>query len=109
MRLIFPILAAGLLWSGAAHAQCYGPPGFLTCEDEYGNRFEVSRFGGQEIVYGRDGWTGERWRRESYRIGDTVLSRGRTPWGETWRSQEGPGGTFYSDADGTVAIAPRRP
>jgi hypothetical protein len=76
------------------------------CEDAQGNRFEISRIGNQTLVYGYDRFTGQNWQRESYQIGNTTLSHGTTPDGETWDSQTGPNGDFYRDGRGSIVSAP---
>lgn len=106
-RLLFIALPLSFALAGAAHAQCYGPPNFQTCEDEFGNRFEISRIGNQTMVRGYDAYTGNNWRRQDYQLGSTTLSSGTTPWGESWRTQSGPNGYFHADGEGSVAAPPR--
>jgi len=77
------ILAFTVASISATSAACFGPPGFRTCSDSYGNSYTVNRLDSMTMMNGNNPSTGSNWSQTSQTLGNMTMHNGITnghPW-----------------------------
>lgn len=89
------------IFSGAAVAKCTGTNSYSTCYDDYGNQYNVQRYGNRTIVNGYNKNTGSNWSQNSNTIGNTTYQNGIDSQGNSWNQTIRQNGnrTTYSGVD----------
>jgi hypothetical protein len=93
-------VGSALIIYGMANAACYGTGSLRTCSDDYGNNYNVQKFGNSTYMQGSNSITGSQWNQNSSTFGNTTIIQGNTN-GRNWNQtiQTMPGMTTYSGTD----------
>ncbi len=67
-----------------AGSDCIGTGSYKTCYDDYGNTYDISRYGNTTEVQGRNSRTGARWSQESTTYGNVTEVTGKDKDGNRW-------------------------
>lgn len=86
MRLTTTAMAALVLFSGAASADCIGSDNLKTCYDNNGNTYTVQKYGNSTSVSGYNSKTGSTWNQDSQKIGNSTFTNGKAADGQSWNS-----------------------
>lgn len=79
------LLAAFMLVSTQAYADCFGSSTYQTCYDlQSGNNYTIQRYGNTTMMQGSNSRTGSNWSQESYSFGNTTNHYGRDKDGNSW-------------------------
>jgi hypothetical protein len=74
MRTLTLALAFAISAVVQSHAACFGSSAFSTCSDDYGNSYNVQRFGNQTIMNGYNSQTGSNWSENSMTFGNMNIN-----------------------------------
>ncbi|MGY3876473.1 hypothetical protein [Aeromonas enteropelogenes] len=79
-------IAALILLSSSASAECIGTGDFKTCYDNSGNTYTVQKFGNSTYVNGQNSNTGSNWHQRSQQFGNSTYTTGQDADGNSWNS-----------------------
>lgn len=97
MKLKSIVVAALIVMSGSAAAQCVGSNQFATCTDMNGNSYTVNRMGGMTTVQGMNS-NGNTWNETTTNVGGGMsMTHGTDSNGNSWNeTQTNLGGGMHS-------------
>ena len=73
-----------LVVASPTFAQCYGGGSIYSCDDDYGNSYDVQKIGNSTYMDGYNSRTGNRWSQESHTYGSITETTGRAANGNSW-------------------------
>jgi len=101
-------VAAALLSSVPASANCFGSANSYTCNDlSSGNSYNVQKFGNSTYMQGYNSNTGNTWNQNSHTYGNTTNVYGTASNGQNWNQTITPYGTYGTDSRGNSFYKPR--
>ena len=94
------LVAITFLAAATANATCYGTGAFRTCNDAYGNSYNIQSYGNTTNMQGSNAQTGSTWTQNSQTYGNTTYIQGNSN-GNSWNQtiQTLPGMTIQSGTD----------
>lgn len=86
MKNLILIAITSVLPYVAQASNCYGSSSYYTCNDNSGNRYDISRYGSYTQVDGYNYNTGSSWSQSTQNIGNTSYTNGYDKNGNSWNS-----------------------